>query len=768
MARAKPVISSFVAGELTPLLEGRVDTPVYPHGCRLLTNGIVRPHGGVTKAEGREFSAEVKNSANQAHLIPFITSEALGYVIEAGDLYFRFFVNNGPLGGPLEIVTPYLASELKDLQWAQSADVMFIVSPTHRVQELVRTSATTFTISEFEFRNNREPFKAENVGATTLTVTSGGGSTRTLTFSTDIGLTSGADVGRRVAASLSGVAAAVGAVYRITSVTSGAIAVATEEQAGTTPPTLGVATGNWALSEQSDTEGLSSVALHDGRLWFARGDRLYGSQSDDFNNFDLGTALDDESIARTLTGGSVASVQWLMSASGFLHIGGLAQEFFVRGGNNDLITPAEVVVRPVSSIGSSRVLPILVGDRVIHAQRDRTALRELRPGSRAVLDNIDLTLLSEHILTSSAGGVQQLSYAQEPYSVILAVRGDGELISIAREIDQDVTAPSRHIPGGSFQGGPAQVESVTSIPAPSGDHDQIWWIAKRTIDGATKRYVEFWRSPFRPALTQRSTFVERVAAVETAFFVDSGLSLDAPLTITSVTLADPVRIGSTAHGLSNGDRIRVREVVGTTQLNGETYLIADSTVNDFAITDLDGNDVNGTGFTAYITGGNVRKEVSTVSGLSHLEGETIKVLADGAPEPDVVVSSGSVTLTAPASIIHAGLGYTHEGETQRMVGGGRLGPGAGEQSFLRAASVRVYNTQGLQVGSGPEIDDLERINFRDVDSDFDTAIPVFSGDLFSNLNGDWNKEPTFHWLSDDPLPCTVLSVAVDLNQGELT
>ena len=158
--------------------------------------------------------------------------------------------------------------------------------------------------------------------------------------------------------------------------------------------------------------------------------------------------------------------------------------------------------------------------------------------------------------------------------------------------------------------------------------------------------------------------------------------------------------------------------------------------------------------------------MTTITGLAHLEGETIKVLADGAPEPDVVVSSGEITLTAPASIVHAGLGYVHEGETQRLIGGTRLGPGSGEQSFLRAASIRVYNTQGLKVGSGPEIDDLEQINFRDVDSDFDTAIPVFSGDLFSHLNGDWDTEPTFHWLSDDPLPCTVLSVGLDLVQGE--
>ena len=602
MARAKPVISSFVAGELSPLLEGRVDTPVYPHACRTLVNGVVRPHGGVAKAEGREFSAEVKDSADPAYLVPFITSEALGYVIEAGDQYFRFYVNNGRLGAPFEIATPYLASELKDLQWAQSADVLFLAHPNHRAQELVRTSATTFAINELEFRL-REPFKAQNVLVTTLTVTNLGGSARQLDFSVDIGLTTAADVGRRVAATDTGVAASTGTVFRITSVVNGQQAVAVQEVAGSAPVTLATPTEAWALSEQSDTQGLSSVALHDGRLWLARGDRLYGSQSDDFNNFQLGTALDNEAIARTLTGGQVPDVQWMMSAAGFLHIGGLGQEFFVRGGNNDVITPAEVVIRPVSSIGSSRVQPVLVGDRIIHAQRDRTALRELRPGARSEFDNIDLTLLSEHILQSAAGGVKQLSYAQEPYSVILAVRGDGELISIAREIDQDVTAPSRHVPGGSFQGRKAQVESVATIPAPSGDHDQIWWVAKRTIDGVTRRYVEFWRSPYRPALTQRSTVEERVTATETAFFVDAGLSLDSPLAVSGVTLANPARLDVVAHGLSNGDRIRVRDVVGTTQLNGETFLVADANPNDFAITDLDGNDIDGTSFTAYIAGG---------------------------------------------------------------------------------------------------------------------------------------------------------------------
>jgi hypothetical protein len=86
---------------------------------------------------------------------------------------------------------------------------------------------------------------------------------------------------------------------------------------------------------------------------------------------------------------------------------------------------------------------------------------------------------------------------------------------------KDVIGWHRHIVGGSFSGGDAVVESVVVTPSGDGTRDEVGMIVKRTINGATKRYVEFMTKMF-----------EDGDAVEDAFFVDCGLSYSGAPTTT--------------------------------------------------------------------------------------------------------------------------------------------------------------------------------------------------------------------------------------------
>ncbi|NCD16508.1 MAG: hypothetical protein EOL91_04190 [Actinobacteria bacterium] len=76
--------------------------------------------------------------------------------------------------------------------------------------------------------------------------------------------------------------------------------------------------------------------------------------------------------------------------------------------------------------------------------------------------------------------------------------------------------------------------------------------------------------------------------------------------ISGITQADPgVITTSAAHGLTNGEIIHLRSIGGMTELNGNSYLVAVLSDTTLSLTDIDGNDIDTTGYTAYTTGGSI-------------------------------------------------------------------------------------------------------------------------------------------------------------------
>ena len=97
------------------------------------------------------------------------------------------------------------------------------------------------------------------------------------------------------------------------------------------------------------------------------------------------------------------------------------------------------------------------------------------------------------------------------------------------------------------------------------------------------------------------------------FYRDGGIIVEAAKTITGATQANPVVVTSTSHGYSNGDEVIISGVSGTTELNGKSFLVASVTANTFALQDIDGNNIDGTAFTAYSSGGQATRvyEIAT-------------------------------------------------------------------------------------------------------------------------------------------------------------
>jgi hypothetical protein len=154
MPAAVPLISAFNRGELSPLMASRVDLDVYQRAVARMDNMIPLAQGPATRRPGTEYVARAKSDTAEI-LIEFEFSTVQAYVIEAGPGYFRFYKDGGRIetspGVAYEIATPYTAGLLYALQWAQSADVLYLAHPNFAPRKLTRTGDTSWTLSTISF-----------------------------------------------------------------------------------------------------------------------------------------------------------------------------------------------------------------------------------------------------------------------------------------------------------------------------------------------------------------------------------------------------------------------------------------------------------------------------------------------------------------------------------------------------------------------------------------------------------------------------------------
>src|SRR5690348_14764877 len=108
-------------------MAGRVDFDKYKTSLKTSLNGFGLVQGPWTRRPGTKFVREVKTSAKATRLVRFEFSTTQAYILEFGDLYFRVYKDHGVVlsgGSPVEVVTPYSASEIFQLRFTQSADVL--------------------------------------------------------------------------------------------------------------------------------------------------------------------------------------------------------------------------------------------------------------------------------------------------------------------------------------------------------------------------------------------------------------------------------------------------------------------------------------------------------------------------------------------------------------------------------------------------------------------------------------------------------------------
>ena len=654
MARVNAIQTNFTGGQISPRLFGRVDIDSYRNSVKTLTNMVVYPQGGAGRRFGTMYVGEGKDSAattdRKFRLVPFEYSDTNAYCLEFGHNYIRFYAQSAQVvsgGSAVEVTTTYAHTELDDLQFAQSADVLYIVHRSHPPRQLVRNSATSFTLSDVVFVDG--PYLDDNTTSTTIAASATTGSI-TLTASASL-FTS--DM--------------VGAFFRITNGTTGYVeltAVASGTSASATvKTTLGgtSAVTTWREGAFSDERGYPGcVTFFEQRLCLAgsthRPQTVWASKVDDYENFTPG-ANDDDPIPFTIAANKVNVIQWLSQARNSLFIGTVGAEWQVKGTNNAAITPSNIIVRQQTSEGSARVQPVPIKNALLFVQRSGEKLHEVT--FDFLTDSFqapDLTLLSEDI---TSGGITHIDAQRTPDPIIWAVLSGGTIAAMTYQPDQKIQAWHAHTIGGTG----TVVESVAVIPKDitAGIYtDQVWLGVKRTINSATKRYVEY---------------------------IDSTLNTDCALVYSGVS-------------------------------------------------------------------------TSSLSGLSHLEGETVAVKVNDAPQPDKTVSSGAIAISPAGTAAEVGLPYTHTLTTLPPEFGAQAG--ASLSRLRRIHEVVLY----LRASSGGLINN-DDIIYRSSADDMGAALPLFTGTFRYTPDDSWDRDGNITISGSQPLPfnLTALIMGTSVNEG---
>lgn len=481
----------------------------------------------------------------------------------------------------------------------------------------------------------------------------------------------------------------------------------------------------------------------------------------------------NSAIQETLLSRDVNAIRWLTSASQGLLAGTYAAEWVMAPTDNGgALSPLNFDAKETSFFGSANLDAVKAGNATLYIQRAQRKLREMNFFFQVgTFRSTDLSELSEHL---SLPYITKLAVQKETQPIIWAVRSDGALLSLTYNRD-DMTVKAgwaQHVLGGQSDSGgsPPVVTSIAIIPDPTIVFDQLWMVVKRYINGATIYTVECMTNFFNDGTPQ-----------EDAFHLDCGLTYDNPLTITGISSASPAVVSSTAHGLSNGSTVKITDVVGlnktTTDVDGNksianlvnelTFVVASAATDSFALHDAAGNAIGSTTFSAYISGGKIRKLVTSISGITFLENETVSVWADGGIHPDAVVSnSGVLTLVFPAAKVQIGYSFTSEGQLLRPDAGSAEGSAQGQIRRVNRVGLLLHRIGDLLIGM--DFKKLMPLKFIRADVNLaDTAPTLFSGMSQDLVESGYDFDGQFCFRQNTPAPGTINSVTSFLEESDV-
>jgi len=425
------------------------------------------------------------------------------------------------------------------------------------------------------------------------------------------------------------------------------------------------ATDAWNEGRWSDRRGWpTSVALVEGRIAWAGKDHIDLSVSDSYYGFNEDTVGDSAPIASSIGSGPVDTINWLLPLRRLL-MGGEGSEFVCRSnGDDEPLTTSRFNIKDISTQGSAAVAAVKIDKTGIFVQKGGVRLFEM-------VYNSDDFEYGSHDLTlfyPNAGGVgfSHIAVQRQPDTRIHCVRSDGTAAILIYDQKEDILCWTEFTTNG-------QVEDVVILPGATGDgEDAVYYVVRRTINGATVRYLE------------------------------------------------KMALESQCQG-------------GTVNRQMDSFITFSQTAS------------------------------TTVSGLSHLEGETVVLWADGKDLGSYTVSGGAITASVAVANGAVGLSYTAKWKSTKLAYAAGLGTAMNQKKRINNIGLILYNTHYQGITYGPDFDSLDNLPLveDEVATAADTVHAAYDEEAFF-FNGSWNSDSRVCLQAQSPRPCTVLSLAISI------
>ena len=680
---------------------------------------------------------------------------------------FTAYSSGGTLEKVFEIVSPYAEADLLQLKYAQNADTMYIVHPSYEPYKLTRADHDDWTLTTFTRINDPFSFIISAITQANPGVVTATGHNfldgDIIVIRDVVGMTEVNDNRYKVANKTAN-------TFELTDPDTSA-------DINTTGFTA-YASGGYVYNEL-DMPG--SCAFYEGRFDYGgtptRPESIFlsrGPEDDGTPRYDDFTAGTDADHAMVITlapvHGRVDNIEWLAGNNKYLLAGTFGGVTKATGGRDDEpITPTGISVKPVEPYGCADINPIANGNVLLYVQRGSLIVRSFEFDNLAdSFIAVDRNLASDDIM---GPGVSQLAFQTGRPDILWAARKDGVLIGLTFKSREDVSGWHRHFLGGTSDAGTYGKVLSVGVMTRTSNEDQVWVVVERIINGVTRRYVEFLKDPIKfpdpedfytgedNEEEDKQFYLDTVFELQKEYVhldsaisfngADRGVAAGATITPAATTGVDIVFTASapvfTANdvgneiwkklGLERGDqgRAKITEFTSTTSVKCQILKNYDST------------DV--------IAAGNWYLTAASVSGLGHLEGETITVCVDGGLAPSQVVTDGVITVPYQFSMIHVGIFSRGIIKLLNAEIGGFNGPGQTKMKNIKELVFRFLNTLGGKFGTSlyslqtiinwnnknitgrpsPVSSDLKRVKYSDV----------------------WRRAKHVYFVQDVPLPCSI-------------
>lgn len=749
MPKASPIRSTFNAGELSPLMEGRTDVAKYNNGCKICENFIPSVQGPAVRRPGTRFVNEVKDSTDRTWLVNFRFNITQSFMLEFGDFYIRFYTNHGQVlsgGLPYEIASPYAIADLTDsdgtftLGYVQSGDIIYFTHPSYPIYKLSRISNTNWTMTAATLLNG--PFEEQNTNKSIQVYASAVSGSVTLTASSGIFT-----------------ADHVGSLFFLQPQDLSSIKPWYAGQEWTTNP----------VNEKRRSDGKTYNCTTNGTPTAGKVWRTGASKP----THTYGTAADGDYSSRTGTVVEREGLDWQFVDVGYGYV-------TITG-----FTSSTVVTATVSGDYQLPAGVVGVGNKTFRWAWGSFSKANGYPEHVTFFRERLVFGKGIKLYFSVAGDFENFA-AKDDTNQVVADRAIQVTLSSDHVDDIEWIIPSQGLLIGTSETEFACTEATTNQAFGPANVK----IEQQTSDGSRGVYPV--TVGFSTLFVQRSGrklkeiaynfqqngYTTNDMTVLSEHITQGGLvSMDwhqEPYVALWAARTDGALLGFTfnkeqdvigwhRHALGGSGVVEcVSTMPNPDKSRDDLWLIVRRTINgvtkryiEYMEREYRTGDAQADAF--YVDCGLTYSgsPATVISGLTHLEGQTVQVLADGAAHPDCVVTSGAITLSRSASKAQIGLACPATIQTTRIEAGAGDGTAQGKTKRINKVVMRFYNTLGGYAGS--DADHLDEINFRTGSDLMDNAPPLFSGDKLIEWPDGYNFNGYVAYQQRQPFPATVVA-----------